>query len=229
MTTKLEHPKRKDPLERTQLPSLPPTGRSREALGLIGVAGQAQFTLQTCAVCGAVQYPPRQLCHKCLSPDIPWEVQPDGGTMLAETTLHHSNDVYFRERLPWRLGLVKLECGPSVVAHVMEDCRPGGRVRMSIKLDRSSRAVLLAMPEIEGENMEDDLQLRETTCDPKHRRVLISNAKTAVGLGLADAMLKAGARILFLGNPDPWKRSPEFDELASHRNCEVFNLKWLQA
>ncbi len=144
--------------------------------------------------------------------------------MLAETTLHHSNDVYFRERLPWRLGLVQLDCGPSVVAHVMEDCEPGGRVKMSIKLDRSSRAVMLAMPEARGKNMEDDLQLRETTCDPKLRRVLISNAKTTVGLGLAQAMLEAGARVLFLGNPDPWKRSAEFDALAARPEAEVFHL-----
>lgn len=224
MTTPLERPKRKDPLERTQLPTRPPEGRSREALGLISVAGQAEFKLQTCATCNAVQYPPRQLCHQCLSPELPWVAQPDGGTLLAETTLHHSNDVYFRERLPWRLGLVRLDCGPSVVAHVMEDCAPGGRVRMSIKLDRSSRAVMLAMPVTGGKNMEEDLQLRETTCDPKLRRVLISNAKTTVGVGLAHAMLDAGARVLFLGNPDPWKRNAAFDDLAARPESEVFHL-----
>ena len=71
---------------------------------------------------------------------------PDGGALIAGTTLHHSNDVYFRERLPWRLGLVGLDCGPSVVAHVMEDCRIGERVRMSVRLDRSGRAVMVAMP-----------------------------------------------------------------------------------
>jgi NAD(P)-dependent dehydrogenase (short-subunit alcohol dehydrogenase family)/uncharacterized OB-fold protein len=224
MTTPLERPKRKDPLERTVLPTLPPAGRSREALGLISVAGQAQFQLQTCTACGAVQYPPRQLCHKCLGPELPWAAQPEGGTLLAETTLHHSNDVYFRERLPWRLGLVQLDCGPSVVAHVMEDCAPGSRVRMSIKLDRANRAVMLAMPPEDTPHMDDDAQLRQTTCDPKLRRVLITNAKTAAGIGIANAMLAAGARTLFLGDADPWKRRAEFDELAARAEVEVFKL-----
>lgn len=224
MTTPLERPRRKDPLERTQLPTLPPEGRSREALGLISVAGQEVFQLQTCAQCASVQYPPRQLCHRCLSPNIPWTPQPSGGTLLAETTLHHSNDVYFRERLPWRLGLVALDCGPSIVAHVMEDCQPGGRVQMAIKLDRSSRAVMLAAPTGVGHDLEDDRQLRETTCNPKLRRVLITNGKTSVGLGLAETVLAAGARTVFLGNSDPWKRDPRFDALAARDNVEVFPL-----
>ena len=174
MTTPLDPPRRKDPLLRTHQPSLPPSGRSREALGLISVAGDTAFKLQTCVKCGAVQYPPRQLCHHCLGADLAWREQSDRGTMLAETTLHHSNDVYFRERLPWRLGLVALDCGPSVVVHVMEDCEPGGRVRLAIKTDRSQRAVVLAMPEQDSPDMKDDLQLRETTCDPERRRVLVT-------------------------------------------------------
>ena len=106
----------------------------------------------------------------------------------------------------------------------MEDCAPGGRVRMTIKLDRSSRAVMLAMPVTGGKNMEEDLQLRETTCDPKLRRVLISIAKTTVGVGLAHAMLDAGARVLFLGNPDTWKRNAAFDDLAARPESEGFHL-----
>ena len=35
------------------------------------------------------------------------------GELLGSTTLHHSNDLFFRERLPWRLGLVQLDAGPT--------------------------------------------------------------------------------------------------------------------
>ena len=225
MTTPLPRPKRKDPIKRTRLPALPPAPRSREALGLTAVAAEGRFALQRCEACGRVQYPPRQVCGGCLSPDLAWRDVPDGGTLLAGTTLHHSNDVYFRERLPWRLGLVKLDCGPSVVAHVMEDCRVEGRVRMSTRLDRSGRAVMLAMPpDREAPHMNDDLELRETTCHPRHRRVLVTNGKTVVGQALVRAFAAAEARAIYVGNPDPWHASPELAALSELRGVELFPL-----
>ena len=62
-----------------------------------------------------VQYPPREACRQCLSEDLHWREQDGRGELLALTELHHSNDLFFRERLPWRLGLVKLRSGPSLV------------------------------------------------------------------------------------------------------------------
>ena len=114
------------------------------------------------------------------------------GTLLVSTTLHHSNDLYFRERLPWRVGTVRMSAGPSVVAHVHQDCADGAPVRLALKLDRSGRAVMIALPERNTPNMEDDKTLRETSCDPKFRRALITDGKSAVGLAVARA---AGRRL----------------------------------
>ena len=41
----------------------------------------------------------------------------------AETTIRTSTDVYFRERMPWRIGTVQLDAGPSIVAHLHGDLR----------------------------------------------------------------------------------------------------------
>ena len=113
-------PKRKNPVLRTRLPTLPPAARSRVALGLTAAAALGRFELQQCRDCGTVQYPPREACQKCLSIQPDLEAAARGGELLAQTVLHHSNDLFFRERLPWRLGLVKLDCGPTVVAHLHE-------------------------------------------------------------------------------------------------------------
>ena len=224
MTTPLPPPKRKDPVKRTRLPTRPPFGRSRDALGLTAVAAEGRFQLQVCGACRAVQYPPRQLCGQCLSDSLAWSEQPDGGTLLAETVLHHSNDLYFRERLPWRLGLVTLDCGPTVVAHVMQDCLRDGRVQVALKLDRSGQAVVLATPSDETPNQEDDRVLRETTCDPKHRRVLVTDGRSTVGQAVARSLLDAGARTVFVGDPEPWKSSTAFEALRRLPAVTVFNL-----
>ena len=210
----LEKPKRKNPVLRTRLPTLPPAARSRVALGLTAAAALGRFELQQCRDCGTVQYPPREACQQCLSLHLPWNPQSGDGELLSSTVLHHSNDLFFRERLPWRLGLVHLDCGPIVVAHLHGGVPPApARVRVAARLDRAGQAVLVALPEKETSNMADDRQLREFTCDPKFRKVLVTDGKTAAGQAIVKALAKAGAEVIWVGYAEPWKKFSGFDEL----------------
>ena len=210
----LEKPKRKNPVLRTRLPTLPPAARSRVALGLTAAAALGRFELQQCRDCGTVQYPPREACQQCLSLHLPWNPQSGDGELLSSTVLHHSNDLFFRERLPWRLGLVHLDCGPIVVAHLHGGVPPApARVRVAARLDRAGQAVLVALPEKETSNMANDRQLREFTCDPKFRKVLVTDGKTAAGQAIVKALAKAGADVIWVGYAEPWKKFSGFDEL----------------
>jgi NAD(P)-dependent dehydrogenase (short-subunit alcohol dehydrogenase family)/uncharacterized OB-fold protein len=205
----LQRLKRKNPVLRTRLPTLPPAARSRVALGLTAAAALGRFELQQCRDCGTVQYPPREACQKCLSVDLDWREQPAGGELLARTVLHHSNDLFFRERLPWRLGLVKLDAGPTLVAHLHE--KAVQRVHIKAMLDRAGQAVIAALPDKENVDMAEDRQLREFTCDPRERKILITDGKTALGQALARAFSEAD--LIWVGYAEPWKKFPGFDEL----------------
>ena len=221
----LERPKRKNPVLRTRLPTLPPAARSRIALGLTAAAALGRFELQQCRDCGDVQYPPREACQRCLSINIHWKLQSGDGELLADTMLHHSNDLFFRERLPWRLGLVKLERGPTVVAHLHGSIKQvPGKVTVRAMLDRAGQAVLVALPEKETPNMADDRQLREFTCDPKFRKVLITDGKTSLGQSLVEAFVKAGADLIWVGHAEPWKNFPGFQEIKSLQQASLVPL-----
>jgi NAD(P)-dependent dehydrogenase (short-subunit alcohol dehydrogenase family)/uncharacterized OB-fold protein len=216
VTSPLVRPPRKNPILRTRVPTLPPGIRSRVALGLTAAAAYDRFELQVCRDCASVQYPPREACHACLSHRLDWRAQDGAGDLVSETMLRHSHELFFRERMPWRLGMIKLDSGPVVVAHLHGDC-PGApaRVRVRASLDRAGQAVLIALPEKDTPNMADDRQLREMTCDPKFRKVLITDAKTAPGQAVVDAVVAAGADLVWAGYAEPWKKSPGFDRLAS--------------
>jgi NAD(P)-dependent dehydrogenase (short-subunit alcohol dehydrogenase family)/uncharacterized OB-fold protein len=216
MIPPLVRPKRKNPVLRTRLPLLPPSLRSRAALGLTAAAALGRFELQVCSSCGAVQYPPREACHACLAVELHWRAQDGAGELIADTTLHHSNDLFFRERLPWRLGMVRLDAGPTVVAHLHGGCAAApARVRVEARLDKAGQGVLLAFPPEEVANMADDRQLREMTCDPRFRKALITDGKTALGQTLARALIAAGADLIWVGCAEPWKGSPGLDALAA--------------
>ncbi|CAM4117557.1 SDR family NAD(P)-dependent oxidoreductase [Bordetella muralis] len=224
MTQPLNPPAKKNPIARTRQPTLPPGPRSRCALGLTRAAALGRFELQVCSACATVQYPPREVCGACLSHELAWESVNHEGVLLASTTLHHSNDLYFRERLPWRVGTVRMDAGPSVVAHVHQDCADGARVRLTLRLDRSGQAVMIALPEKDTPHMADDPVLRETSCDPKFRRVLITDGKSAAGQALATALLDAGASTIFLGDPQPWRPVEAYDALLKDDRIQAVTL-----
>jgi NAD(P)-dependent dehydrogenase (short-subunit alcohol dehydrogenase family)/uncharacterized OB-fold protein len=216
MTAPLVRPRRKNPVVRTRQPLLPPGVRSRAALGLTAAAALGRFELQVCEHCGAVQYPPRETCHHCLCDALRWREQPGTGELISSTMVHHSHDPFFRERVPWRLGLVRLDAGPTLVAHLHSGCAPApSRVRIGARLDKSGQGVLLAFPLDEVPNMADDPELREMTCDPKFRKVLVTDGKSGVGQALVRALIASGADLVWVGYAEPWKRTPGFSELES--------------
>ena len=205
MIEPIKPPRRKNPLFRTRLPTSPPKPRSRTSHGFTRAAAEGRFMLQRCSSCETFCYPAREACPSCLSVGLAFVDAPRRGVLLAETTARVPSDVYFRERAPWRAGLVKMDCGPLIVAHLHADCKEDAPVRMSFQLDKSGQAIAFARPEEETPNMADDRQWREMTADPKFRRVLVTNGRSVIGQEAAAALKAAGAKTVFVGVAEPWR------------------------
>ena len=225
MTPPLIKPKPRNPVSALRLPTLPPPARSRSALRLTAAAAEGRLELQHCADCGTVQYPSRSACVTCLSHRLEWRETNGAGELISGTVLHHSNELYYRERVPLRLGTVRLDAGPALLVHLQGDCAAApSRVRVSAHLDKSGQAVLIALPAEDTANMADDPMLREMTSDPKFRKVLVTDGKPAVGQAVAMAMVEAGADIVWVGVAEPWKQAPGFDALTKLKQIEIVPL-----
>lgn len=224
MPETLKRPPRKNPILRTRMPTLPPDARSRIGLGLTAGASRGRVELQRCESCGALQYPPREACRVCLSTDLPWREVDGAGELVSATVLRHAQELFFRERTPWRLGLVRLDAGITVVAHIHRDCAaPPARVRVESALDRAGQGVLVATQGGEAK-LADDPKLRDMTCDPRSRKILVTDAKSAVGQAAVHALSEAGADIVWAGVAEPWKNPPGFDSLAGLPNVTLVPL-----
>ena len=111
--------------------------------------------------------------------------------------------------------------GRRVIVHLHGDVpsprRP--RSRCASTSARAStapaQAVLIGFPPEESEHMADDKMLREMTSDPKFRKVLVTDGKTAVGQALVEALVKAGAEIVWVGHAEPWKKLPGLDDITA--------------
>jgi NAD(P)-dependent dehydrogenase (short-subunit alcohol dehydrogenase family)/uncharacterized OB-fold protein len=220
-----KRPKRKNPALRTPLPTLPPALRSRVALGLTAAAARGRLELQVCADCGAVQYPPREVCRTCLSHRLVWRAQDGRGELLADTVLRAAQELYFRERLPWRIGMVRLDTGVNVIAYLHDKVGAAPRrVRVEAALDRASQAVLVAVPENGRPDLSDDPKLREMTCDPRSRKVLVTDGKSALGQASVRALAAAGADLIWIGQAEPWKKIPGFEALRELPQATIVPL-----
>jgi len=201
--------------------SLPPLARSRAALGLIAGAAVGRLELQVCRQCGAVQYPPREACCRCLSSALHWKVQDGRGVLLAETILRHSQHDYFRQHLPIRLGLVRLDCGPSAVVYLHDNVLPSAsRVQVTAHLDRAGLAALVAFAaegvmRIGNAGMTRSSLLNEMVCDPKGRKVLVTSADAGVGVALVRSLLDAGAETVWAGHAGPPVAVPDGVQLVA--------------
>ena len=189
-----------DTVPETRLPLLPPVARSRVALALTAAAALGRFELQVCRDCSTVQYPPREACHCCLSARLDWKLQSGEGELISATTLYHSHSEFFRERLPWRLGMVRLDSGPTVIAHLPGEVPAAPtRVRVGVRLDRAGLAALIAFPP-EATSAIASTIMTEMTSDPKLRKVLVTDGTTAVGVALARACVATGADTVWVGH-----------------------------
>lgn len=112
------------------------------------------LSLQHCGDCGQVQYPPRELCHACLG-DLVWRETSGTGVVSSRVDLHHSLWEFFKRHTaqqPWPIASVKLDCGPTVLAHVdlasfgaaaVNDIAAGTQVQVFSHSDCSQQAILI--------------------------------------------------------------------------------------
>jgi len=217
--------RRKNPILRTRQPTLPPASRSRVALGLTAAAARGRFALQVCLDCGTVQYPPREICRECLSHRLVWRPQDGRGELVTETILRNAQELFFRERLPWRIGVVRLDAGVNVIAYVHASVgRAPGRVRVEAALDRAGQAALVAVPEKGRPDLADDPKLGELTCDPRGRKILVTDGKTSVGQAIVRALLAADADLVWIGEAEPWKKITGLDVLRDLPRATIVPL-----
>ena len=76
-------------------------------------------------------------------------------------------------------------------------------MRIEASLDRVGQAALVAMPEHGRPELSDDPKLREMTCDPRMRKVLVTDGKIAAGQAIVRALAAAGADLIWIGQAEP--------------------------
>ena len=123
----------------------PPAGRTPLWQPISEAAAKGRLMLQVCASCSTVQYPPREVCVKCLGADLNWEDIDARGSVLSWTAVHASLEPFFQQRSPWPVASIQLDCGPVVLAQLSQPgLQAGARVMIVNELNDSGQSTFWA-------------------------------------------------------------------------------------
>jgi len=133
--------------------------RSRSGASVSGALAAGRLELQRCAACAAVQYPPAEICRRCLGGDLGLAPFDARGIVIATVRVHRSYREDFEHGGPWAVASVKLDAGPVVFAHAAEVFERGAPVLLVALIDRLGDGVFGAVRRIEQQS---ELQARFT-------------------------------------------------------------------
>lgn len=96
-------------------------------------AKEGKLLLQHCPACGDTRFPPGPICPKCLAGDQDWIKSSGKGTLKSWIDMHRAYWDGFKDELPYRVCLVRLEEGPVLVSNLTdktENLRMGAPVKV---------------------------------------------------------------------------------------------------
>jgi uncharacterized protein len=92
---------------------------------------ERRLQMPRCSTCGYVRWPATALCPECLASDAPWVEVPPIGELWSFAVYHRAFHPGFQGDLPYAVGRVVLDAGPSLIAQVISpihEIRIGSRV-----------------------------------------------------------------------------------------------------
>lgn len=106
--------------------------------------------LQFCRACAAAQYPSRDACRICLSPELEVQEVPVAGTVVSEATIHRSLDPALLADGPLRTGAVASPLGIRLIALLAPGVHAGSSVELSPCPDRPGAIIAHPAQQVQG-------------------------------------------------------------------------------
>ncbi|MBN8874733.1 MAG: OB-fold domain-containing protein [Rhodospirillales bacterium] len=106
-------------------------------------ARQGRLVVQHCTGCGDRHFPPGPVCPVCLSDAQDWVEVSGRGTLEGWVDFHRAYWDGFKDALPYRCCLVRLEEGPVLVSNLVGDAEPRFRAKVHAVFDAVTDEVTL--------------------------------------------------------------------------------------
>jgi len=82
-------------------------------------AREQQLVVQRCGGCGALRFPPREICSTCLSTAASWQPVSGRGEIFSFNIMHQIYHPGFAAEVPYAVVVVRLEEGPKITSNLV--------------------------------------------------------------------------------------------------------------
>ncbi len=96
-------------------------------------ARRHELVVQRCGGCGAMRFPARAICSRCLSRDVAWAPVSGCGTVFSFAIMHQAVHPGFAAEVPYAVVVIELEEGPRLLSNLV-DC-PVGDARIGMPVE----------------------------------------------------------------------------------------------
>ena len=171
--------KRKNPILRTRQPTLPPASRSRVALGLTAAAARGRFALQVCATAA------RSSIRRARSVGTACRTGWSGGHRMAAASLSPKRYCATRRNYTSASGcpgasalFASMPASMSLPICTQASARRRAGCGSKRRSTAPGRRRSSPCRNRGGRDLSDDPKLREMTCDPRGRKILVTDGKS---------------------------------------------------
>lgn len=99
----------------------------------LAAAREHRLVVQRCVACGALRFPPRELCSRCLATEATWVDVSGRGEIFSFNVMHQVYHPAFASEVPYAVVVVKLAEGPKITSNLV-DC-PVDRIRIGMSVE----------------------------------------------------------------------------------------------
>ncbi len=92
-----------------------------ELAPFLAAAREHRLVVQRCDGCGALRFPPREVCSRCLSTGVTWAEVSGRGVIFSFNVMHQVYHPAFAREVPYAVIVVKLDEGPKITSNLV-DC-----------------------------------------------------------------------------------------------------------
>jgi uncharacterized OB-fold protein len=84
-------------------------------------AKRHELVVQRCTACGALRFPARAACNRCMAREVEWVPVAGKGRVFSTAVMHQANHPAFEAMLPYTVAQIELDCGVRMISNVV-DC-----------------------------------------------------------------------------------------------------------
>lgn len=104
-----------------------------ELAPFLAAAREHRLLVQRCERCGALRFPPREICSRCLATDATWVDVSGRGEIFTFNVMHQVYHPAFAHEVPYAVVVVKLDEGPKITSNLVDF--PVDQIRVGLPVE----------------------------------------------------------------------------------------------